>query len=131
MKGLIIRWLLSALTLLLVSHLVPGIHVENFFYALLAAAGLGVLNAIIRPILIVLTLPLTVLTLGLFIFVINGLVLWMLSGIFKGIAIDSFWSAFIGALLISLVSWLANSLVFENGRVHYIDLRKGPDDRWS
>jgi putative membrane protein len=130
MKGILIRWMISALSLLLVSHVVPGIHVQSFWYALPAAAGLGILNAIVRPILIVLTLPLTIFTLGLFLFIINGLMLWMLSGIFKGIYIDTFWSAVFGALILSVIGWLTSSFINERGHFGYIDLKRGPDGRW-
>jgi len=131
MKGLIIRWLISAASLLLVSHVVPGFHVQSFLYALLAALFLGILNAIVRPILIVLTLPLTIFTLGFFLLIINGFMLWLLSGLIKGIYIDSFGSAFLGALILSIIGWLSSSMINEQGRVRYVDLRKGSDGRWQ
>ena len=100
MKGLVIRWLISAVSLLVVSHVVPGFHVQSFMYALLAALFLGILNAVVRPVLIILTLPLTIFTLGLFLLIINGFMLWLLSGMIKGIYIESFGSAFLGALIL-------------------------------
>lgn len=130
MRGILIRWILSGLSLILVGYLVPGIEVQSFFYALVAAAFLGILNAVIRPVLIILTLPLTILTLGLFIFVINALMLWLLSVILKGIYIESFWSALIGALILSLISWLISTFINERGRVQYVDLQVGPDGKW-
>ena len=131
MKGLIIRWLISAASLLVVSHVVPGFHVQSFMYALLAALFLGILNAVVRPILIILTLPLTIFTLGFFLLIINGFMLWLLSGLIKGIYIESFGSAFLGALILSCIGWLASSMINEQGRVQYFDLRKGPDGRWQ
>ena len=131
MNGILIRWLINGLSLLMVSYLVPGIWVDGFFYALLAAAVLGVLNAIVRPILVLLTLPLTIFSLGLFLFIINGLMLWMLPGIIQGIHIEGFWSAVFGALILSLISWLMSSFTFRSGRITYIDLKKNSDGRWS
>ena len=130
MKGLVIRWLISAVSLLVVSHVVPGFHVQSFMYALLAALFLGILNAVVRPVLIILTLPLTIFTLGLFLLIINGFMLWLLSGMIKGIYIESFGSAFLGALILSGIGWLASSMINEQGRVQYVDLRKGSDGRW-
>jgi putative membrane protein len=131
MKGLFVRWFISALSLLLVGYLVPGIDVKNFAYALIAAAVLGILNAIVRPILFILTLPLTVLTLGLFVFVINGVMLWLLSALLKGIDITSFWSALAGAFILTVIGWFTNMFISGKGRVEYIDLHRGPDGRWS
>lgn len=115
---------------MLVSYLVPGIHVQGFGSALLAAAFLGILNALVRPILIILTLPLTILTMGLFILVINGFMLMLLSTFLKGIYIAGFWPAFWGALILTLISWLSSSFINERGRFEYIELRKGSDGRW-
>ena len=134
MKGLLFRWIVSGLSLLLVGYIVPGFTVQSFGYALLAAAFLGILNAVVRPVLILLTLPLTVLSLGLFIFVVNGLMLWLLSGIIKGINIESFGSAILGALILSIISFLISSFTYRGGRIQrvdYYELRRGPDGRWS
>jgi len=131
MKGLVIRWLINGLSLLLVSRLVPGIHVDSFFSALVAAVFLGILNAVVRPILIVLTLPLTILTLGLFILAINGFMLMILASVIKGVHVQGFWPAVGGALILSLVGWLTNSFINDRGRFQYIELRKGPNGRWS
>ena len=130
MKGILVRWLISGLSLLLVSHLVPGIEIKSFPYALLAAAGLGILNAIIRPVLILLTLPLTILTLGLFIFFINAFMLWIIAGIFKGIYISSFWSALVGALILSIISWLTSSFLNDRGQWRHYDLKQDKNGRW-
>jgi putative membrane protein len=120
--------LISALSLLLISRLLPGIHVTGFWNALWAAAILGVLNAVVRPILVILTLPLTIFTLGFFIIIINGLMLWMLKGL---IQIDTFWTAVGGALLLSLINWLASRFINERGHWQYVEMRKGPNGRWS
>ncbi|MBW1708883.1 MAG: phage holin family protein [Deltaproteobacteria bacterium] len=131
MNGLLLRWLISALSLLLISYLVPGIEVEGFFYALVAAAFLGVLNAVVRPVLIVLTLPLTILTLGLFILILNSFMLVIVSAIIKGFHVHGFWAAFWGALLLSLISWLCSAFINSKGRVGYVEMRRDSDGRWE
>ena len=131
MNGLLLRWLVSTISLLLIGYLVPGIEVEGFVYALIAAAVLGVLNAIIRPVLIILTLPLTILTLGLFILVLNGFMLMIVSAVIKGFHVHGFWAAFWGALLLSIISWLGNSFINSKGRVEYMEMRKSSDGRWK
>ena len=131
MNGLLLRWLISALSLLLISHLVPGIVVDGFFYALVAAAFLGVLNALVRPVLIVLTLPLTILTLGLFILVLNGFMLMIVSAIIKGFHTNGFWPAFWGAILLSLISWLSSAFINSKGHMGYVEMGKHSDGRWK
>lgn len=124
MNGILIRWLISALSIMVTAYLVDGIHVSGFFSALLAAAILGILNAFFRPILFILTLPITILSLGLFTFVINALLLLMVSGVLSGFAVNGFWAALFGSLLISLVSWALTSLINEKGRVQVIDFKQ-------
>ena len=131
MRGILVRWLVSGLSLLLVSYLVPGFEVEGFFYALVAAAFLGILNAFVRPVLILFTLPLTVFTLGFFLFVINSLLLLFMSAIIKGIHINGFWPALGGALILSVISWLTSSFVNDRGRFESIDLKIDRKGRWS
>jgi putative membrane protein len=108
-----------------------GIQVSGFWSALFAAAVLGILNAFIRPIILILTLPINILTMGLFTFVINALLLMMASGIISGFNVAGFWSAVFGALLISVVSWLINGFIGERGTVEYIDLRHKGGNRWE
>lgn len=131
MKGIVLRWLVLTLAIMVAAYLIRGIAVKNFFNALLAAAMLGILNAFFRPILIILTLPINILTLGLFTFVINAVLLMMASGVIGGFAVQGFWPALLGSLLISLISWLLSSFVNGQGRVGYIDLRKGGDGKWE
>jgi putative membrane protein len=102
---LLLIWILNALALIAVANFVPGIHVDGFTAALIAAFLLGLVNTLIRPVFLVLTLPVTVLTLGLFIFVINGLLFWFTGSILKGFAVDSFWHGIFGAVLYSIFSW--------------------------
>ena len=123
MKGILIRWLLLTISIILTSYLVDGIYVASFSSALFAALVLGILNALFRPILLLITLPINILTLGLFTFVINALLLKMVSGVVAGFYVHGFWSAVFGSLIISLVSWLLSSFVSENGRIGYIEIK--------
>ena len=111
MRGLIYRWLINAAALGLTAYVIEGIHVRGVLAALVAAALLGVANAFIRPVLLVLTLPLNVLTLGLFTFVINGFMLLLVSSVVKGFDVSGFWAAVFGALLLSLISSLITLVV--------------------
>lgn len=108
---MIVRWLINALALLLTAQVVPGVTLRGVVPTLIAAAVLGIVNAVIRPLLLLLTLPLNLLTLGLFTFVINALMLWLTSAIVPGFAVRGFWSALIGSLLLSLVSFLLSHLI--------------------
>jgi putative membrane protein len=99
---LILKWLLSAAALLAVAHFYPGVVVTSFTAALIAAFVIGLLNTIIRPIFVLLTLPLTVITLGLFLFVINALMFYMASGLLDGFKVKGFTAALIGSLLYSV-----------------------------
>jgi putative membrane protein len=101
MMKILLRWIITALVLLLATQLVTGFHVANFYAALFAALILGLLNAIVRPILVVLTLPVTVVTLGLFLFVINGLLIWFMSTFVKGVTVDGF----LPALFVAILLW--------------------------
>jgi putative membrane protein len=108
MRRILLKWLINALALLVTTYVVKGIEVTGASALFLAAALLGILNALIRPILIILTLPINIITLGLFTLVINGTMLWLVAVIIKGFVIQGFWPAVIGALIISLISWLFN-----------------------
>lgn len=110
---LILRWLISAGALMLVAYYVPGIAVNSFYAALVAALILGLVNALIRPILLLLTLPINILSLGLFTLVINALIFWLASSVVKGFFVAGFWPAFWGALVMWLFSWVINSLLKE------------------
>lgn len=105
---IIVRLLFNALGLILIAQYVPGIHVSGFYPALIAALVLGVLNVVIKPILLILTLPITILTLGLFAFVINALLFQFAASFIEGFKVDSFWYALLGSLLMSIVSAIGN-----------------------
>jgi putative membrane protein len=109
MLKLIAKWLLSASALLFVAYLYRGVSVENFTAALLAAFVIGLLNVVVRPVLVVLTLPVTVLTLGLFLFVINAVIFWAASAVLDGFQVSGFLAALIGSLLYTLIGIVIES----------------------
>ena len=103
---LILVWILNALALLAVAYLLPGIRVDGFGSALIAALVLGLINALIRPLLVLLTLPITILTLGLFMLVINGLLFWLAGSVLRGFEVSGFWVGVMGALLYSIIAYV-------------------------
>ena len=107
---LLLRWLVSALALLLVARVVPGFHVDNFWYALVAALVLGLLNLTVRPLLTLLTLPVTLLTLGFFTLIINAVVIMIMASVVKGVTVDGFAPAFWGGVVLWLIGWMTNSV---------------------
>jgi len=109
--GLLIRWVINALGLLLIANVIGGISLQGFDAALVAILVLGIANAIVRPILRILTLPLTIITLGLFTFVLNGFILYMVASVVNGFQIDSILAAIIATILLSLISSVANTLI--------------------
>ena len=150
MNGIIVRWLTLTAAIVFTSYLLEGIRVSGFLSALLAAAILGILNAFFRPIALLLTLPINILSLGLFTFIINALMLKMASGVITGFEVVGFWSAIFGSLLISIISWLLSSFINDRGTVtsfdseyrtkhqqnrpsmnDTIDLKNKGDDKWE
>ena len=115
--GFLTRLVVVALGLWLASELVPGIEVRSGSTLVGAAVLLGVVNAVVRPVLVVLTLPFTILTLGLFLLVINAAMLGLVAALFQDFAIASFWSALLGSLIISITGWLASWFIGSRGRV--------------
>lgn len=109
--GILIRWAINAASLLLLAWLIPAVQVTGFGTALVVALVLGLLNAVIRPVLIVLTLPVNLLTLGLFTFVINGFLFWFAARILEGFSVSSFGWAILAAIVYSLISWAVSSLL--------------------
>jgi len=106
---LLVKWMLSATALLALAHLYSGVQVQSFGQALLAALVIGLLNALLRPLLILLTLPVTVLTLGLFLFVINALMFWSAASLLDGFVVTGFGAALVGSLLYSVMGIVINS----------------------
>jgi putative membrane protein len=107
---LLFRWIFSAAALLLIAYYVPGISVVSFKSALIAVLILGLINALIRPLIVLLTLPVNIFTFGLFTLVINALMFWLAAQVVKGFYVHGFWPAFIGALIMWLAGWFINSL---------------------
>jgi putative membrane protein len=108
---LLVVWLINTAALLAVSYLMTSVHVTSFGAALIAAAVLGLVNAFIRPILVILTLPVTLLTLGLFIFILNGVLFLAVANLLEGFQVAGLWPAILAAILYSIVSWLLSALV--------------------
>lgn len=129
MNGILLRWLTLTAAIIAAAYLLDGIRISSFFSAVFAAALLGILNAFFRPIALLLTLPINVLSLGLFTFVINALMLKMASGVIPGFDVYGFWTAVLGSLLISIISWLLNSFISDQGSVAYINVPRGHDKR--
>ena len=123
--GFLIRALVNALAIYLIAQIAPGVEVSSILTALGAGLVLGLVNAIVRPILVLLTLPVTLVTLGLFLFVLNGLCLWLTAQLVRGFEVHGFWAAVFGALLVSVVSWALNAFVGDRGRIVVITGR-GP-----
>jgi len=113
MAHFMVKWLINALAIFIVAHIVKGIEVSNTAIVLVIALVLGVVNAFLRPFIILITLPINILTLGLFTLFINGALFYLVSKIVKGFVITGFWPAFWGYILFSIVSFLLSSLVVE------------------
>ncbi|HET7732029.1 MAG TPA: phage holin family protein [Usitatibacter sp.] len=112
MLTLIARWLVNAAALMLVAYLYPGVTVENWGAALIAALVLGLINAVVRPILVLLTFPVTLLTLGLFLFVINALLFWFVAELVQGFRVNGFVAALVGSILYSILTLISSWLLF-------------------
>lgn len=111
MMQILLVWLINAVALFALPYVFPWVQVDSFWTALVAALVLGLINTLIRPLLVLLTLPVTVLTLGLFIFVINGLLFWWVGSFIDGFHVSGFWSGVFGAIVYSAISWALSSLL--------------------
>ncbi len=121
--GFLLRVVVNALAIMLAASIVPGISVEGLVPALVGGLLLGLVNAVVRPVLIILTLPITLITLGLFLLVLNGFCFWLVASIVKGFYVSGFWSACLGALIVSIVSWVMTALISDSGKVAVITKR--------
>jgi len=124
MKGFLVRWFVNALALVVIVYTIRGIEVESLFATIVAALVLGIINTFFRPLIIVLTVPISIATFGGFILVLNGFLLWMVSKIVKGFTIQTFWAAFWGALVFSLVSYLLNLWINQQGHLEIRIIRR-------
>lgn len=134
MLGIIIRWVVLTTAIMVSAYLIEGIEVRGFFSAFFAAAVLSILNAFFRPILIILTLPINILSMGLFTFVINAFLLMMVSGVITGLEVHGFWSAVFGSLVISIVNWFLSSFLpgrRKRSERDFIDLERKDGDIWE
>lgn len=140
MSYLLLRWIVLTVAVLIAAYTVDGIAVSGFFSALCAAALLGILNAVLRPILVLLTLPITVLSFGLFLLVINAVLLSLVSSVIRGFDVQGFWPAVFGSILISAVNWALNALLSRHprgmptrraGGEDVIDLEHRGGNRWE
>jgi putative membrane protein len=122
-RGLLVRWIVSAIALYLTSSVVRGIEVRGLPALLLAAAMIGIINAFVRPVVLLLTLPLSVLTLGLFVLVVNAAMLSLASAFVPGFTVHGFWAALWGWLLLSFFTFVINVLIGEHGHIEVVHLR--------
>lgn len=120
MLGFLLRWSINLLALVVAGSLINGIRIQSIGMSIVAAGFLGIVNAVIRPVVLILTLPINLLTLGLFTLIINALMLQLVAAVVPGFIIEGFRAAFWGALVISVVSWVLNLFVGGDGRVAYI-----------
>ncbi|MGD0640632.1 MAG: phage holin family protein [Roseiarcus sp.] len=123
MRGFLIRAVVVALGLWLASQIVPGVEIRSTGTLIAAALLLGVVNGIVRPILVILTFPITLLTLGLFLLVINGLMIELVSHFLTGFVVDGLWPAILTAVVVSITSWLMSSFIGPQGRIEMVTVR--------
>jgi len=114
----------NILAIILAAAIVPGVRLDGVLAAIAAGVLLGLVNAIVRPVLLILTLPITLVTLGLFLLVLNGLCFWLVASVVRGFTVSGFWAAFLGALVVSVVSWVVTALVSDSGKVVLITRRR-------
>jgi len=120
MRGLVIRWITTAFALWLTSLIVKGIEIDGLMPLFFAAVVFGIFNAILRPLVLVITFPINLLTLGLFTFIINGAMLKLTGDVVRGFSVDGLWSAVIGALLLSAISFALSLFINDTGHVEYL-----------
>jgi len=116
MRGFVLRLLVSALALWVAASIVPGVEIEGGWTLVFAAFWLGIVNAVVRPLAVIFTLPLTLLTLGLFLFVVNAAMFGLTAALLEGFRVSGFFPAVFGAIVVSIVSWLASSFIGPDGR---------------
>lgn len=124
MRGLLIKWIINSLAILIVTYIVKGIEIASPVTVIVVAFVLGIINAFLRPLIILITLPINIVTFGIFTFFINGFLFYMVSQIVKGFIITGFWPAFFGSILFSIISLLLSLLVKENGRIEIMSKRR-------
>jgi putative membrane protein len=127
MSAFLVRWLVTTIAVLVAERLLPGITCTGWGALLGASLLLGIINAFVRPVLLLLSLPFIIVTMGLFIFVVNALLLMLVSTIIPAFQVDGFWNAFFGAIIISLVSWVLSSFFRgSDGKIYTITHHSSP-----
>jgi putative membrane protein len=129
MRGFLTRLVITALGLWVAKTIVSGVVIVGWGNLIIAAVLLGIVNAFVRPILIILTLPITILTLGLFLMVVNGISLALVAWLMPGVSVSGLWAATLGAILVSLTSWFANSFIGSSGRIERLRAVEVPGRR--
>jgi putative membrane protein len=124
MRGFILRVLIGALSLWLASAIVPGVDIRGGVTLLIAAILLGVVNALVRPLVVLLTLPLTLVTLGLFLLVVNAAMFGLVAAFLDGFRVSGFWAALFGAIVVSITSWLASSFIGSDGKYEVLVVKR-------
>lgn len=124
MRGLLLRIVIVAIGLWVASKLVPGVEIADAWSLVWAALLLGIVNAVVRPVVILLTLPLTILTLGLFLLVINAATLSLVAWMLAGMTVAGFWSAVFGAIVVSITGWLASAFIGDQGKVEVMTIER-------
>ena len=123
MAGLVVRWIVSAIALWLTDKIVSGIDIQGIGPLLAAAAAIGIVNAVVRPIVLLLTLPLSIVTLGFFVLVVNALMMMLASAFVPGFIVYGFWGGFFGWIVMSFFTFCINALIGEHGRLEVITVR--------
>ena len=127
MGAFVLRWFVTAIAVLVAERLLPGIQCSGWGTLLGASLLLGIINAFVRPVLLLLSLPFIIVTMGLFILVVNALLLWLVANIIPGFYVDGFWNAFFGSIIISLVSWILSSFFRgSDGKIYSITHHSSP-----
>ena len=124
MRGFVIRWAVNALALILTAIIIKGMDFQGILSPFVAALVIGVLNAILRPFLIVITLPINLLTLGVFTFVVNGFLIYVTAKVVNGFTVENFWAAFVGAIFLSIISFLLSLFISDKGKFETLTTSK-------
>jgi len=124
MRGFVVRWVVNALALILTAMIIKGMDFQGILSPFVAALVIGVLNAVLRPFLILITLPINVLSLGVFTFVVNGFLIYMTAKVVNGFTVENFWAAFVGAILLSIISFLLSLFISDKGKIETLTARR-------
>ena len=123
MRGFVIRWIINAIALVLTAMIIKGMNFQGILSPFVAALVIGVLNAILRPFLILITLPINILTLGVFTFVVNGFLIYITAKVVNGFTVENFWAAFVGAIFLSIISFLLSLFIDDKGKIETLTSR--------